>query len=96
MVIKVVFGEIDENCFTGLDCGEDFDECESNPCQNNGTCVDSQNEFYCTCLPGYSGTFCENDLAVCNSTEETRCHNGGHCIEGHGISFSCKCSPGNI
>lgn len=79
---------------TGADCEEDFNECESNPCQNNATCVDASNEFECLCSPGYLGTFCEIDMTVCNSTEETRCQNGGHCIEGLGMSFTCKCSTG--
>lgn len=41
------------------------------------------------------GTYCEIDLAVCNSTGELLCKNGGECIEGPGVSFSCNCSPGN-
>ncbi|XP_029347714.1 protein eyes shut-like, partial [Acyrthosiphon pisum] len=42
----------------------------------------------------FSGTSCEIDLAVCNSTGEILCKNGGECIEGPGVSFSCNCSPG--
>lgn len=42
----------------------------------------------------FLGTNCEIDLAVCNSTGEILCKNGGECIEGPGISFSCKCLPG--
>lgn len=43
----------------------------------------------------FSGTNCEIDLAVCNSTGELLCKNGGECIEGPGVSFACNCSPGN-
>lgn len=42
----------------------------------------------------FAGTYCEIDLAVCNSTGQILCQNGGECIEGPGVSFSCKCSPG--
>lgn len=42
----------------------------------------------------FLGTYCETDLAVCNSTGEILCKNGGECIEGPGMSFSCNCSPG--
>nr|XP_015835340.1 PREDICTED: protein eyes shut isoform X1 [Tribolium castaneum]XP_015835341.1 PREDICTED: protein eyes shut isoform X1 [Tribolium castaneum] len=75
-------------------CEEDFNECESNPCLNNGTCLDAANGYFCSCLPGYSGVHCEVDVAVCNATNETRCANGGICVEGPGDSFSCKCQPG--
>jgi len=46
--------------------------------------------FVYTC----SGASCEIDLAVCNSTGEVLCKNGGECIEGPGVSFTCNCSPG--
>ncbi|CAG9823468.1 unnamed protein product [Phaedon cochleariae] len=80
--------------YTGRSCEEDINECESNPCQNNGTCIDAQNGYTCNCLPGYSGTYCEIDIAVCNSTNETRCFNGGMCEEGPGDSFWCQCPQG--
>ncbi|KAJ3655012.1 hypothetical protein Zmor_014159 [Zophobas morio] len=75
-------------------CEEDFNECESNPCLNNGTCLDAANGYVCNCLPGYSGVHCELDVAVCNATNETRCANGGICVEGPGDTFSCNCQPG--
>lgn len=75
-------------------CEEDFNECDSNPCQNNGTCTDITNGYTCTCPAGYSGVHCEIDVAVCNATNETRCSNGGVCVEGPGVSFECRCKPG--
>lgn len=39
----------------GPSCEFDRDECLSQPCLNNGTCVDGSNGFECHCLPGYIG-----------------------------------------
>lgn len=37
----------------------DVDDCQSNPCQNGGTCIDEINSFVCLCLPSYGGATCE-------------------------------------
>lgn len=80
----------------GDNCETNYNECESNPCLNNGTCIDMNNGYLCSCVPGFSGEHCEMDVAVCNSTEEVRCYNGGQCIEGPGFKFYCKCLPGKL
>lgn len=43
-------------------------------------------------MPGYVGVFCETDVAVCETGD--RCQNGGECIEGPGLEFSCQCVEG--
>ncbi|MGH0146674.1 UNVERIFIED_CONTAM: hypothetical protein FKN15_039617 [Acipenser sinensis] len=53
----------------------DIDECQSNPCQNGGTCIDGINSFTCMCLPSYAGTVCEQDTETCDY--------GWHKFQGH-------------
>uniref|UniRef100_A0A0A1X0S4 Protein eyes shut n=1 Tax=Zeugodacus cucurbitae TaxID=28588 RepID=A0A0A1X0S4_ZEUCU len=80
--------------FTGINCEENVDECMSNPCQNGGHCRDRNNGYTCTCQPGYLGINCEIDVAVCETGTGARCQNGGECIEGPGLEFSCECTAG--
>ena len=42
----------------------DVDECESGPCQNNGTCFDGVGTFTCQCVTGYTGDQCETSEGV--------------------------------
>ena len=42
----------------------DINECESNPCHNGGICADNINSYVCTCLTGYTGTFCEIGISM--------------------------------
>ncbi|XP_013395866.1 fibropellin-1-like [Lingula anatina] len=35
------------------------DNCIGNSCRNNGTCIPSEKNYTCRCLPGYSGDRCE-------------------------------------
>ena len=41
------------------------DPCAADPCQNNGHCVSGMDDddvigFYCECLPGFYGLYCED------------------------------------
>ncbi len=38
----------------------DIDECLPDPCLNGGTCIDGDNSYICSCLPGYDGVNCSN------------------------------------
>ncbi|XP_035661274.1 uncharacterized protein LOC118405716 [Branchiostoma floridae] len=76
--------------WSGMDCQEDIDECESSPCENDGTCVDDINSYTCTCPPGYGGDNCQSDIDECLSSP---CLNGGTCTEGLN-HYSCDCPAG--
>ena len=36
----------------------DDNECESDPCQNSGTCIDGENSFHCECEL-FTGDLCQ-------------------------------------
>ena len=37
----------------------DINECDSNPCVNEGTCTDGDNLFTCACAAGFMGAACD-------------------------------------
>ena len=50
---------MDQNVFPFI---ERIPKCESQPCQNGGTCVENEREdegFYCKCLEKYQGNHCQ-------------------------------------
>jgi len=56
------------------------DPCESNPCDNGGTCiVQDPYVFRCTCLAGFIGAYCEEHINMedCHLScpPETICQN---------------------
>lgn len=65
----------------------------SSPCQNGGTCVDSNgfesHSSSCLCAPGFTGEFCEINIDACESNP---CLNGGTCTN-HGLVYACVCLP---
>ncbi|KAF3848673.1 hypothetical protein F7725_015170 [Dissostichus mawsoni] len=81
--------------FAGENCSVNIDECESEPCQNGGTCEDQINGYTCTCAQGFLGEHCEVDIDECESQP---CQNGGWCEDGR-ASYTCHCpdeEPGEL
>lgn len=60
-------------------------------CQNGGSCNEGSGTFSCTCVNGYTGTFCE--VSPCQSVN---CQNGGQCEEITGVApyYRCNCVSG--
>ena len=67
----------------------DINECDPNPCLNNGKCEDGLNEFTCHCLSGYTGPRCELEVDACASSP---CQHNGQCINYLG-NYKCVCQP---
>ena len=57
----------------------DINECESDPCQNGGTCTNTDGSFNCMCSSGYTGDVCLDDVNECLNTP---CQNGGTWTDG--------------
>ncbi|XP_066265125.1 uncharacterized protein [Branchiostoma lanceolatum] len=68
----------------------DVDECQSQPCQNGGQCIDGINRYDCQCAAGFAGTNCELNIDECQSQP---CQNGGQCINGDN-RYDCQCASG--
>ena len=51
-----------DNCFSTnyflVLCHLDINDCQPNPCMNNGICVDGINSFSCNCAHGFIGKHC--------------------------------------
>ena len=62
--------------FLGKNCQINIDECFSQPCQNDGTCIRGTNGYFCNCTQNYRGNNCEIEYDACASNP---CHNNGTC-----------------
>lgn len=45
--------------FAGELCDYEYNECESNPCLNDGECIDQIGGYECKCSKGYIGNRCQ-------------------------------------
>ena len=78
--------------YNGTLCETEIDECESNPCINNGTCVNLTPGYSCECLNQFNGENCENLTDICLSSP---CQHGGTCkAENFTGNFTCSCGVG--
>ncbi|KAM8866406.1 LOW QUALITY PROTEIN: protein crumbs homolog 2-like [Synchiropus picturatus] len=78
--------------FTGANCTQEVDECESNPCGGaRSHCVNQIDGYSCHCPPGSAGDACERNVSVCS---EDACENGGRCTDVPDLGPRCHCLPG--
>jgi len=66
----------------------DITPCDSNPCENGGTCTNSgTNSYHCECPPGVAGNNCERaDMCF-----EEPCQNDAVCTD-LGYTYNCDCT----
>ena len=63
--------------------------CSTDPCSNNGTCLQSVSGFTCVCRGNFTGEICETRI---NDCQDVDC-NDGTCVD-RIQSFTCQCDPG--
>ena len=66
------------------------DQCTSSPCVNGGTCVNIFNNFTCTCVAGWTGQTCSQEINNCASNP---CSNAATCTNLFN-NVSCACVAG--
>lgn len=68
----------------------DINECQSNPCLHEGTCVDDVNEYHCQCLSDWQGPQCQLSKTECSGSP---CVNAHTCEDMLG-DYICHCLKG--
>ncbi|XP_069745622.1 coagulation factor X-like [Narcine bancroftii] len=69
----------------------DGNQCESNPCKNQGKCYDGINQYQCTCIKGFKGINCEIEIPKLCTLENGGCH---HYCHVHRDQVKCSCVSG--
>ncbi|KAG7466387.1 hypothetical protein MATL_G00164230 [Megalops atlanticus] len=73
----------------------DINECESDPCEGKGHCINSFGSYTCHCYTGYSQVITQN-RKFCQDVNECDMPNkcpGSRCINTEG-SYTCECESG--
>jgi len=79
---------------TGSACQSDTRPCSSNPCLNNGLCIDTNNQtsFQCNCPSLFYGIYCENKIDLCQNS--SICFNNQGYCKLNGSQPVCICIMG--
>ncbi|XP_067943149.1 fibropellin-1-like [Watersipora subatra] len=75
--------------FSGDSCQRQYDRCQggNNPCQHGGRCESNIKRHICTCLPGYTGVYCQT--SVCTPAT---CSGKGTCKVDSKGQAQCYCT----
>ena len=65
--------------------------CSSNPCRNNGKCMEDEVKYTCKCQKGWTGRTCSEDVNDCLINP---CQNDGKCKDIGLNAFNCTCQIG--
>ena len=55
----------------------DINECSSEPCHNNATCLDQVAAFECVCAAGFTGNQCDRGSCPLSTVRVTKVFEGG-------------------
>ena len=75
--------------YNGTRCEVNRDDCAGVACVH-GACVDGADDYWCDCVPGYTGRLCDAEIDECHSRP---CQYGGTCID-HLNHYTCQCPSG--
>ncbi|OWR53685.1 weary isoform C [Danaus plexippus plexippus] len=78
--------------YTGDRCELEYNECESSPCGNGGSCTDRVGGYDCSCTRGYTGDNCQLKVDLCSPNP---CPTHRYCMD-HGSSYTCECPSGFV
>jgi len=78
--------------YQGPICNSEIDECQVEPCQNDGICSDLLADFSCQCATGWTGKDCSADVDECE-LELDDCVEPLVCSNSAG-GFECACRVG--
>ena len=56
----------------------EIDNCASNPCSNNGKCVNAKYGYECECKDGFIGDNCDQEINECDSNP---CYSNAKCLD---------------
>ena len=80
------------NGFEGIHCEHNVNDCESNPCMNEATCIDLINSYQCVCQKGFKGNHCQEvDENVCDVNGNDNYWEITSKMESCSVKW-CKCS----
>ncbi|XP_065652456.1 protein eyes shut homolog isoform X5 [Hydra vulgaris] len=66
--------------------------CHNQLCNNNGSCLEQENVFYCSCLYPNKGILCQDTILPC--VEYNPCHPSSACYSDNNIDINCDCAFG--